>query len=77
MAIRLKDIARELDVSAMTVSKALRGKTDISEATRNRILKRVLELDYQPNLTARSLATGQSYIVGLIARPPHSRCTFG
>jgi len=66
VAIRLKDIARELDVSAMTVSKALRGKTDISEATRNRILKRILELDYQPNLTARSLATGQSYIIGLI-----------
>ncbi len=66
MAIRLKDIARELDVSVMTVSKALRGKTDISEATRKRILKRMRELDYQPNLTARSLVTGQSYIIGLI-----------
>lgn len=66
MAIRLKDIARELDVSVMTVSKALRGKSDISEATRQRVLKRMRELDYRPNLTARSLATGQSFIVGLI-----------
>ena len=66
MAIRLKDIARELDVSVMTVSKALRGNTDISDGTRQRILKRMRELDYQPNLTARSLATGQSFIVGLI-----------
>jgi len=66
MAIRLKDIARELGVSAITVSKALRGNTDISEATRQRILARVKELDYEPNLTARSLATGRSYIVGLI-----------
>jgi len=66
MAIRLKDIARELNVSVITVSKALRGKTDISEATRERILKRMKELDYQPNMTARSLTTGQSFILGLI-----------
>ena len=66
MAIRLKDIARELNVSVITVSKALRGNTDISDATRERILKRMQELDYQPNLTARSLATGQFFILGLI-----------
>jgi len=66
MAIRLKDIARDLNVSVITVSKALRGNTDISEATRQRVLARMKELDYQPNMIARSLATGQSSIVGLI-----------
>jgi LacI family transcriptional regulator len=66
MAIRLKDIARELNVSIMTVSKVLRGNTDISDATRQRVLSRMKELDYQPNMIARSLATGQSSIVGLI-----------
>jgi LacI family transcriptional regulator len=66
MAVRLKDIARDLNVSVITVSKALRGNTDISEATRKRVLARMKELDYQPNLIARSLATGQSWIVGLI-----------
>ena len=66
MAIRLKDIARDLNVSIITVSKALRGNTDISEATRQRVLARMKELDYQPNMTARGLATGRSYIVGLI-----------
>ena len=66
MAIRLKDIARDLDVSVITVSKALRGNTDISEATRQRILARMKELDYQPNMTARTLATGHSFIVGLV-----------
>ena len=44
MAIRLKDIARELGVSVITVSKALRGEPDISDATRERILKRMKEL---------------------------------
>ena len=66
MAVRLKDIARELNVSVITVSKALRGNTDISEATRKRILARMKELDYQPNMAARSLATGHSFILGLI-----------
>jgi LacI family transcriptional regulator len=66
MAIRLKDIARDLNVSIITVSKALRGHTDISEATRQRVLTRMKELDYQPNMAARSLATGQSSILGLI-----------
>jgi LacI family transcriptional regulator len=66
MAIRLKDIARDLNVSVITVSKAMRGNTDISEATRERVLARMKELDYQPNLAARSLVTGRSFIVGLI-----------
>ena len=66
MAIRLKDIASDLGVSVITVSKALRGNTDISAATRQRVLTRMKELDYQPNLTARSLATGRSLIVGLV-----------
>ncbi len=66
LAIRLKDIARDLNVSVITVSKALRGNTDISDATRQRVLRRMKELDYQPNMMARSLATGQSFILGLI-----------
>ena len=66
MAVRLKDIARDLNVSVITVSKAIRGATDISYATRERVLKRVKEVNYQPNMTARSLATGQSRIIGLI-----------
>jgi len=66
MAVRLKDIARDLNVSVITVSKAIRGKSDISEATRGRVLTRMKELDYQPNMMARSLVTGRSFIVGLI-----------
>jgi transcriptional regulator with XRE-family HTH domain len=41
MAVRLKDIARDLNVSVITVSKAMRGNTDISESTRERVLKRM------------------------------------
>ena len=66
MPVRLKDIARDLGVSLITVSKALRGAQDISEQTRQRVLKRMSELNYRPNILARGLASGKTYIVGLV-----------
>jgi LacI family transcriptional regulator len=66
MAVRMKDIADDLGVSLMTVSKALRGHTDISVETRERILKRAQQLNYQPNWVARSLVTRRTFIVGLV-----------
>jgi len=66
MAVRLKDIARDLGVSVVTVSKVLRGNADIGEATRRRVLKRMKELNYQPNMMARGLASGRTYTVGLV-----------
>ncbi len=66
MRLRMKDIARDLGLSAVTVSKALRHHPDISEETRNRILKRIKELDYRPNLAARALITGRTWTAGLV-----------
>jgi LacI family transcriptional regulator, galactose operon repressor len=62
----MKDIARDLGVSIVTVSKVLRNHPDVGEEMRERILARVKELDYRPNLAARSLVTGRTYLVGLI-----------
>ena len=61
----MKDIAQDLGLSVVTVSKVLREHPDIGEETRQRVLQRVKELDYQPNVLARSLVTGRSYLVGL------------
>src|SRR5215470_2223427 len=66
MAVRLKDIARDLGVSVVTVSKVLRGNSDIGDETRKRVLKRMKELNYQPNMLARGLASGKTYTVGLV-----------
>ncbi len=66
MAVRLKDIARDLGVSVVTVSKVLRGNADIGEETRRRVLKRMKELNYQPNMMARGLASGRTFTVGLV-----------
>lgn len=66
MAARMKDIARDLGLSVVTVSKVLRDHPDISADTRKRVLKRMKELNYQPNLAARSLITGRTWTIGLI-----------
>jgi LacI family transcriptional regulator len=66
MPPRLKDIARDLGVSVMTVSKALRGHADIGAATRARVIGRARELGYEPNRAARALVTGRSSALGLV-----------
>lgn len=66
MPVRMKDIARELGISVVTVSKVLRNHPDIGEQTRTRVLKRMKELNYQPNLAARSLSTGHTMSIGLV-----------
>src|SRR6059058_5197895 len=66
MSTRMKDIARDLGVSVITISKVLRNHPDIGDETRQRVLARVKELDYRPNLAARSLVTGRTYLIGLV-----------
>ena len=66
MAATMKDIARDLGVSVVTVSKVLRNHSDIGANTRKRVLERVKELNYQPNPAARALVTGRTNLVGLI-----------
>src|SRR5947208_3316125 len=66
MAVRLKDIAQDLNISVVTVSKVLRKHPDIGPATRQKVLKRMKELNYRPNLAARALVTGRTHAIGLI-----------
>ncbi len=64
--VRLKDIARDLNVSVMTVSKVVRGCADVGAETRSRVLARIKEVNYQPNWVARSLAARRTFMIGLI-----------
>ncbi|HYP15037.1 MAG TPA: LacI family DNA-binding transcriptional regulator [Bryobacteraceae bacterium] len=65
--VRMKDIARDLGLSVVTVSKVFRGHQDISPETRQRVLERLTQLNYRPNHAARSLATGRSYTMAFVA----------
>jgi LacI family transcriptional regulator len=66
MVARLKDIAQDLGLSVVTISKVLRNHPDIGEQTRKRVLDRMKELNYQPNFAARSLITGRTWTIGLV-----------
>ena len=66
MAVTMQDIARDLKVSVVTVSKVLRNQGRISAATRKRVLRRAKELHYQMNWVARSLVTRRTYTIGLL-----------
>jgi len=66
MPIRLKDLAEDLGLSVVTISKVLRNMPDVSAETRKRVLKRMKELKYHPNLSARSLITGKTFAIGLV-----------
>jgi LacI family transcriptional regulator len=65
-AVTLKVIAKALGVSVMTVSKVMRDQPGVAAKTRKRVQSKAAELGYRPNLTARSLVTGQSSQVGII-----------
>jgi LacI family transcriptional regulator len=66
MAVTMQDIARDLNVSVVTVSKVLRNQGRISAATRKRVLRHAKELHYQMNWVARSLVTRRTYTIGLL-----------
>lgn len=62
----LKDVAREVGLSVMAISKALNGKGGVSEASMARILEAVRRLNYTPNSIAKSLRMGGSGSIGVV-----------
>jgi LacI family transcriptional regulator len=66
LPVRIKDIAEDLGLSPMAVSKALRDHSDIGKDTKARVLKRATELNYRMDWVARSMKTGRTYLVGLV-----------
>jgi LacI family transcriptional regulator len=66
MPVTMMDIARNLNVSVVTVSKVLRNQGRISEATRQRVLRHAKKMNYQMNWVARSLVTRRTFTIGLL-----------
>ncbi len=64
--ITLKSIAKELNLSVATVSKALKDYKDISEDTKQKVLDYATKFKYKPNSFAQSLRSNESRIIGLI-----------
>ena len=64
--ITIKDIAKRLNISVSTVSRALRDTYDVSQDTRDKVLAMASELHYKPNFNAIGLAQGRTHNIGVI-----------
>jgi LacI family transcriptional regulator len=62
----IKDIARILNISVSTVSRALRDTYDVNQDTKAKVMEVVHQLNYKPNYNAVGLAKGHSHNIGII-----------
>lgn len=60
------DIAKELNVTVSTVSRALNNISTISESTRKAVLETAKRMNYRPNKIASSLTSGKTYTIGIL-----------
>ena len=71
MAVTVKDVAREAQVSVATVSRVINGHSNVTEDTRARIIAIADRLRYVPDSAARGLATGLTNTVGVLLPDLH------
>lgn len=64
--ITIRDVAKKAGVSVSTVSRAFNNYGDISESTRETIMKIADELGYKPNIVAKSLSSAKHYRLGML-----------
>lgn len=62
----LEDVARRAGVSKSTASRVLNNSAKISEKTRSKVLSAASELNYEPNIIARSLSKNKTFTIGVI-----------
>lgn len=60
MPVTIKDVAKAAGVSPSTVTRVIQNKSTISDKTKKRVRKAMKELNYHPNLNARSLVSSLS-----------------
>ena len=64
--VTIRDIALKLNISISTVSRALRGMSDVNAETRKKVLEAAHQLNYEPNLIAQSLRSNRTNTIGII-----------
>ena len=67
----IRDVARQAKVSLKTVSRVINREGSVREETRARVLRAIEELDYRPDLSARSLRSAKAYAIGLVYDNPN------
>lgn len=64
--VTLKELAKLLNVSVSTVSKALSDSSEIGESTKRRVSELAKELNYKPNRIAQQLKSSQTNVIGVV-----------
>lgn len=64
----MHEVAARAGVAISSVSRVLSGHPDVSEAMKQKVLRAVAELGYEPDLLAQSLRSGSTHMVGLLVR---------
>ena len=64
--VTLKQIAEELGLSAMTVSRAVNNRGSIDQKTKDRVIEKARSMGYTPNHIAKSLFYNKTFIIGVI-----------
>ena len=64
--VGIRELARHLDISIGTVSRALNDRADVNALTRQRVRDAATKLGYSPNQSGRSLRRGQTDLIGVI-----------
>jgi LacI family transcriptional regulator len=71
LAVTIKDVAREANVSVATVSRALNGHENVAESVRRRVVQVAAELRYSPHHAARSLSSRRTHTIGVVLPDLH------
>jgi len=73
----ISDVAEAAGVSIKTVSRVFNDEPNVRDETRRRVLEVVADLDYHPNIAARSLAGRKSFLIGLLYDNPCANYILG
>jgi LacI family transcriptional regulator len=70
--VRIKDIAEKAQVSTGTVDRVIHNRGRVAKEVRQKVLQIIEELNYQPNLIARTLKSNRTYLLGALIPDPQS-----
>ncbi|WP_372013199.1 LacI family DNA-binding transcriptional regulator [Pseudoxanthomonas sp. 10H] len=71
LAVTIRDVAREANVSVATVSRALNGHSNVAEPVRRKVLEVANRLRYSPHAAARSLSSRSTQTIGVVLPDLH------
>jgi LacI family transcriptional regulator len=64
--VGIKDVAKNANVALATVDRVIHGRKGVSEKTREKVLKVIEEIGFQPNIMASNLAKNITFVIGVL-----------